>query len=98
MSNAFQRFLREPGIEDSRYGIGLGMTLVRQVAVAHGGTVLFDSNKKNTVKVIMTVSTKRKEPPVFRSSIQLVGNYNGGLDTLLIELSDVLPDSLYEGF
>lgn len=98
MSNAFQRFLREPGIEDSRYGIGLGMTLVRQVAVAHGGTVLFDSNKKNAVKVIMTVSTNRKEPPVLRSSIQLVGNYNGGLDTLLIELSDVLPDSLYEGF
>lgn len=98
MPNAFQRFLREPGIEDSRYGIGLGMTLVRQVAVAHGGTVLFDSNKKNSVKAIMTISTNRNEPPVLRSPIQLVGGYNGGLDTLLIELADVLPDSLYEGF
>ena len=98
MSDAFQRFLREPGIEDSRYGIGLGMTLVRQVAVAHGGTVLFDSNKNNAVKVIMTISTNRKEPPMLRSPIQLVGGYNGGLDTPLIELADVLPDSLYEGF
>lgn len=94
----FHRFLREPGIEDSRYGIGLGMTLIRQAAVAHGGTFLFDSNKKNHVKVILTVSTSRKEPTTLRSPLQVIGGYTGGLDTLLIELSDVLPDSSYEAF
>ena len=98
LPNAFHRFLREPGIEDERFGIGLGMSLIRNIAITHGGTVLFDSSKKNTVKVVMTISTNRTEPPILRSKIQLIGGYNGGLDTLLTELADVLPASLYEGF
>lgn len=97
-TDAFQHFLREPGVEDGRYGIGLGMTLLRHATIVHGGTLLFDRSKKNAVKVIMTISTTRKESPILRSPLQLVGGYNGGLDMLLIELSDVLPDSLYEGF
>ena len=98
MPDPFRRFLREPGIEESRYGVGLGMTLVRQAAIKHGGTLLFDSSKKDNVKVIMTIDTDRKEQPILRSPLQVVGGYAGGLDTLLIELSDVLPDSAYESF
>ena len=39
-SSVYTRFLRQPGLDDSRQGIGLGMMLIRSVAANHGGAVL----------------------------------------------------------
>jgi signal transduction histidine kinase len=39
----FARFLRQPGLGDPSWGMGLGMRLVRDAAIAHGGTVLMDT-------------------------------------------------------
>ena len=36
----FTRYLREPGLEDPRSGLGMGLKLVRDAARAHRGTVL----------------------------------------------------------
>lgn len=98
MHNAFAHFLREPGLENPLSGIGLGMSIVRCAAAAHGGTVLFDTIRKNGAKVVMTVATDRAAPPMLESPLRLVGGYTGGFDKILVELSEVLPDSLYEGF
>ena len=94
--NAFQHFLREPGIDGQQYGIGLGMSIVLGAASAHGGTVLFNSSRKAGVKVVLTISTKRYPPTILESPMRLVGGYTGGLDPLLVELSDVLPGTAYE--
>ena len=94
--NAFQRFLREPGIDMHQYGIGLGMSIVLSAAANHGGTVLFNLSQKRNAKIVMTIAIDRSAPAILESPLRLVGGYTGGLDNLLVELADVLPDSAYE--
>lgn len=93
--NVFSGFLREPGIADGRYGLGLGMVLVRAAAYAHGGTVLVEQPEKGGTRVTVTVALRQKESGVFSSNILTV-DYAGERDHGLIELSDLLPTSAYE--
>lgn len=94
--NAFNRFLREPGIEDGRIGIGLGMAIVRHAAAVHGGTVLLDTAKEKRVRVTLTLSLKQSTEVITRSPVSFPGGYTGGIDSFLLELSDVLPAALYQ--
>lgn len=92
LNHIFHRYLRRPGIEDGRFGIGLGMVLVRTVAGNHGGTVLIDRPKGT--RVTMTIALRQCHDDLFRSPLQV--DYTGGWDPMLIELSQSLPASLYE--
>lgn len=95
--SAFCRYLREPGVEDSRHGIGLGMALVRAVAASHGGTVLIDHPDGLGTRVTMTISVTSSSESMVRSSIQLpVSNYAGDRDRGLLELSEILPADAYQ--
>lgn len=92
--SVFQRYLRQPGIEDSRFGLGLGMVIVRTAAANHGGTVLIDSNGNAGTRVTMTLAIRQNtesklQSPVFRP------DYTGGWDHALLELSDCLPPTKY---
>lgn len=94
-TNMFSRFLREPGLEDGRSGIGLGLSIVRSVAAAHGGTVLIEQPNNAGVKITMTLSIKQPADNIFRSPVRFPIDYAGGYDHCLLELSDVLPDNLF---
>lgn len=97
IATAFNRYQREPGIEDSRFGIGLGMPLVRAVAAAHGGTVLIDHPDDKTTRITMTLSLINSEENVVRSSIRIpTSNYAGDRDRGLLELSEILPADAYQ--
>ena len=93
-SNIFTRYLREPEIEDSRFGMGLGMLLVCSAASAHGGTVLIRQPEGKGLCVTMTISAKSGNPGDIRSDIMHI-DYSGGQDHALLELSDVLASELY---
>ena len=93
--NIFNRYLREPGIEDSRTGMGLGMLYVCAAASAHGGTVLLQQPEGKGLSVTMTLSTKNHRSGMVHSDIFPI-DYSGGRDHALLELSDVLPYELYE--
>lgn len=93
--NIFTRYLREPAIEDSRMGMGLGMLYVCSAASAHGGTVLLRQIDGKGLSVTMTISTKPSSAGTFRSDILQI-DYSGGQDHALLELSDVLPPELYK--
>lgn len=93
----FSRFLREPGIEDSRNGIGLGMALVRAVAACHGGTVLVDNPTPKSTRITMTLCVTGNTDSMVRSTIRLpMSNYAGDRDMGLLELSEILPVDAYQ--
>lgn len=93
--NIFTRYLREPMIEDSRFGMGLGMLLVCSTASIHGGTVLIRQPEGKGLSVTMTLSAQPGNPGDIRSNIMHI-DYSGGQDHALLELSDVLPPELYK--
>ena len=94
-STVFQRYLRQPGIEDSRYGLGLGMVIVRTTAANHGGTVLIEPNGASGTRVTMTLAIRQGADNTLRSPI-LRPDYSGGWDHGLMELSDCLPAGKYK--
>lgn len=93
---AFSRFLREPGIESSKYGLGLGMLVISTVVSAHHGTVLMRSTPKTGVKITVTIPTRTSTTLQVKTPISFVEGYTGGIDNYLVELSDVLPSRYYE--
>lgn len=90
----FYRYLREPAIEDSRFGLGLGMTLVRSVAAIHGGTVLLEQSRGT--RVAMTMEIRKEASGTLRSPKIRIGDYAGGRDLGLVEFSETLPADAYE--
>ena len=86
------RYRRNPGIEDGRYGIGLGMVLIRAAAAIHGGTILIEDGDR--VRMTMSIAIRQNSEGIVRTNRLLV-DYAGEWDHRLIELSEVLPAELY---
>ena len=89
------RYQRQPGIEEGRFGIGLGMVLIRSTAAIHGGTVLVDHPNGSGTRVTMTLKIRTPQAGTLRSPVLHV-DYAGERDHALMELSEILPASLYE--
>lgn len=94
LSTIFQRYQRQPGLEDGRFGLGLGLVLVRCAARIHGGTVLIDRPEKNGTRITVSLPIQQNVSTMLRSDITRV-DYAGGWDHSLLELSDVMPANLY---
>ena len=94
MGNVFTRFLREPSITDPNRGLGLGMTLIRSFANAHGGTVLVTPGEQAGLK--LTISLPIRLDTALLSSPRIRIDYAGERNHGLIELSEQLPHTLYE--
>ena len=89
----FTRYLREPGLEDPRCGLGMGMQLVRSAAIAHGGTVLMTALPEGGLLTELCLPIRQEN--ALRSPRRRL-SYTGERDTLLVELSDVLPPEFYQ--
>ena len=89
------RFRRQPGLEDSRFGIGLGMVMIRSAAAAHGGTVLLTHPDDGGTKLTMSIAINQNTDTLVRSKTFHI-DYAGERNHALTELSDVLPSELYE--
>lgn len=90
----FTRYLREPGLEDPRCGLGMGMRLVRSAAVAHGGTVLMTAPREGGVLTELRLPMVQSISPLRSPRLRI--SYTGEWDALLVELSDVLPPEFYK--
>ena len=89
------RYTRKPSLEDDRFGLGLGMTLISSIACGHGGTVLVDHPTPDSIRVTMTIAIKKDDSGIVRSPMLRIGDYAGGRDKGLLELSDILPADIY---
>ncbi len=94
-SALYTHFQREPGLEDLRNGIGLGMVLVRTTAASHGGAVLVDQPEGTGNRTTMTIELRQSKETELRSPALRI-DYAGEWDHGLLELSDCLPAVLYE--
>lgn len=94
MGNLFTQFLREPSITDSGKGLGLGMTLIRACANAHGGTVLLAPAEGKGTKLTMSLPVRLNTDLLSSPHIRI--DYSGGRNPGLIELSNALPHELYQ--
>ena len=96
MGSLFHRYLRQPGIEDSRFGLGLGIRMVHSVALQHGGTLLVSQGENGGTRTVMTLAIRQREQTQMRSPVFPL-DYSGGFDHTLVELADVLPAELFDG-
>lgn len=93
-ANFYRQYRRHPGLDDSRFGIGLGMVLIHGAASAHGGTVLLEKTPQNGTRITMSLALRQSGDSNVRASILHV-DYAGERDHRLLELSDSLPAELY---
>ena len=93
LTSAFQRLETRGTVPDPRWGIGLGLPLVQRIAAIHGGAVALES-RNGSVTVTMSVSRRKPIATEVRSVIPI--DYTGGIRRSILELSDVLPDSLFQ--
>ena len=92
--DVFTRYQRQGSVADARFGIGLGMVLIRAAAAAHGGTVLVDQPREGCTRVTMSLAIRQSHDTLRTPVMQM--DYADGWDHQLMELSEVLPASLYE--
>ncbi|MBQ3215164.1 MAG: HAMP domain-containing histidine kinase [Oscillospiraceae bacterium] len=90
----YSRYLRQPGLDSRQEGLGLGMTLIRSAATAHGGTLLVDHPDEVGTRVTMSLSIQKNSENLLRSTT-LPFDYAGEQDHGLLELADLLPPELY---
>lgn len=90
----YDRFMREPTLEDPAQGIGLGLVLVRCAATNHGGAMLIDRPDPQHTRITMTFAIRQSRECTVRSPAFRI-DYAGERDHGLFELSDVLPAELY---
>lgn len=93
--NVFTRYNREVSLEDSRFGIGLGLVLIRSVAILHGGSVLVDHPEGKGTRITMALPILPGNGTTLRSPVLRV-DYAGELDHGLVEFSELLPAELYD--
>lgn len=94
LGSVFTRFRRQPGLEASQDGIGLGMPLICAAASAHSGTVLIHCPKDGGTQITLSLTIRHSDGTRLRSPALRI-DYAGEKDHALLELSDALPAQAY---
>ncbi len=92
LETVFDRFLHAQPLDPAPKGIGLGLTLCRRIAQAHGGRIMVESAEG--AGATFTVSLPKTPVTGARLSAPPVP-YAGGLNPTLVELSDGLPTKAF---
>lgn len=91
LANLFERY--ETPLGDGRRGAGLGLPIVREIVRLHHGSLTVTSDETGTTA---RFSLPLLTAPLLLRSPMLDFDTCAGLNHALVELSDSLPDSLYD--
>ncbi len=94
LSSGTERRSEQP-YGDSRWGLGYGLPMVRQIAREHGGSMMISANENgHGTSAVFSVSL---EPTALSlHSPMITYDYCSGLNHALVELSDTLGKELYD--
>ena len=95
LGTVYARFRREPGPGDTRWGIGLGLPLVRRTAAFHSGTLLLCRTPEGGTAAAMTIRLKEGREDKVSAPVLRV-DYTGEHDHGLVEMADCLPWQVFE--
>lgn len=93
MATLFERYMLR-SVGDSRWGTGLGLPMVREIARLHGGALMVTNRPSGGTDALFTLSLERG--PRELASPQLRYDYLSGYHHALVELSDSLASSFYD--
>lgn len=85
-------FSRSP-FPDENKGLGLGLLRVQNIAKQHGGVLLLECTPEGNFRATMRIPSS-PEPSDFHVRMPEISE--GGYNRMLVELSDVLPDSVFD--
>lgn len=96
LQSVFSRYKAPRNMTDARAGLGLGLSIVRQIAEAHGGSVLLESKIDIGTQVTVTLPVVEPESGHFRASTTSYKSMGDNeLHTILTGLSDILGTDCY---
>lgn len=95
LATLFERYADRP-IGDSRWGLGLGLPMVREIARLHDGTMILCTGENGKGTCVIFSLSRIPSPEMNLHSPLLRYDYCGGLNHALVELSDCLDKGNYD--
>ncbi len=94
LSDLFDRYRRMEFPTGSERGLGLGLPIARKIAADHGGSLVVLSREGEGTTVVVTLENRKST--ALGLSTFIVGDYSGGFNRTLMELSDALPSGAFK--
>lgn len=89
------KFRENPVINAHGYGLGLGMMIIHAAAAAHNGTMLISDIEPHGCKISITIAIESEPLLLKQTPVTIQIDPMGGIDPLLLELSDFLPSEMF---
>lgn len=93
MSTAWNRYSAPKNMIDTETGVGLGLTIVRNIARLHNGSAVLESRPGEGTTVTVSIPIEKPEMTEFKTSIVDYESYD--MQQLLTELSGVISYEKY---
>lgn len=93
MSTAWNRYSAPKSMVDTETGVGLGLTIVRNIARLHNGSAVLESRPGEGTTVMVSIPIEKPERTDFNTSITDYESYD--MQQLLTELSGVISYEKY---
>ncbi len=93
MSTAWKRYSTPKTLAETEAGVGLGLTIVRNIARLHNGSAVLESRPGEGTTVTVSLPIEKPETTDFRTSVVDYESYD--MQQLLTELSGVISYEKY---